>query len=89
MSFYTPVFTGGVFQNNEIIVPYENFRFESEREVLEADMEGTFQEFFPFPVIMTSVFEVSEDSKSTKGVQISFGETKVLCISGDLFDGVD
>ena len=84
---FTPIFKGGIFQNNEVVLPYENFMFESVEELREAHEENSFANFFPFPVIISGELEITY---GIEGVEITIeGGTKVLCISGELFDGVD
>lgn len=84
-----PVFMGGIFQGNEIVLPYENFIFDSEEELKKANEERPFIDFFPFPVIFARVLEIEKGSR-LEGVEISVdGGEKFLCISGDIFDGVD
>lgn len=86
---YLPVFKGGLFRNNEIILPYDNFRFNSIEELEKANEETPFINFFPFPVIFSRVLEI-EKGALLEGVEATFaGGEKVLVISGDWFDGVD
>lgn len=86
MSKFMPVFKGGLFQNNEIVLPYSNFIFDSEEAVKTAHEENSFLNFFPFPVIFSRVLETDF---GVDGVEVTIeGGTKVLCISGDIYDGV-
>ena len=85
---YMPVFKGGLFQNNEVILPYENFIFNSEEELKKADEENPFISFFPFPVIFCRVLE-SNVGDRLDGVEISLAGQPMLAISGEWYDGVD
>jgi len=85
MSKFMPVFTGGTFGSNEIILPYINYMFESEEELKEANEKREFLEYFPFPVIFSRVLEVDG---GIEGVDIKIAGTKVFCISGEWYDGV-
>lgn len=85
---YLPVFTGGFLGNNEIIIPYENFMFESETKLWNAFNKRPFNHFFPFPVIFSRVVEVEKGSL-LKGVEVEIAGQKFLAISGDWYDTVD
>lgn len=86
-----PVFKGGLFGNNEVVLPYSNFMFKSEKKLKKANDDIDFVSFFPFPVIFARVLEV-ESGSELDGVEISFGEhssVKMLCISGEWYDNGD
>jgi len=86
MSKFIPVFTGGPFGKNEIVLPFENYVFDSEEELKEANEERPFVKYFPFPVIFSRVMDTSD---GFDGVPITVAGNEVFCISGEWYDGVD
>ncbi|HDK27616.1 MAG TPA: hypothetical protein ENG48_11105 [Candidatus Atribacteria bacterium] len=87
MSIFLPVFSGGVFGNNDMVIAQKNFVFYTMEELEKANKERPFVNFFPFPVIFTRVHEVED--KGFEGVAVKIGNTDLVCIAGDIYDGVD